>query len=90
MLFPSHDRGVCHKSFPLDKTALWYIGIIDLCHGGMSGMDLIRLPLDGTILDQPAIFYDVRNIIIETRENLRPKKATEPAQNQGQGRQMGQ
>lgn len=77
--------GLCPKSFQQLPKITYWLRQVYLCMGGYSGQELVHLPYDGTILDQPNIFIQVyetyvneRNIyneyIIEKEEKEREAK----------------
>jgi len=67
--------GICPKSFPLDPFTLRALELYDLTHGGPNGTDLINLPCAPVVLDNPNIFFEVREIItIEKLKILKEKE----------------
>jgi hypothetical protein len=54
--------GVCLKSFPRSELTSRLLNLLMLCMGGFNGTELVHLPFEGTILDQPNIFIEAYNI----------------------------
>jgi len=57
--------GICIKSFPKSPLTSKLLELIYLCTGGQSGVDLVHLPFEGTVLDQPNIFIEAYSIFTQ-------------------------
>lgn len=60
-------KGICPASFPLTETSVHLTWLVDQCLGGEGGTDLIHLPYGGGVLDQPALFFEAKDIIVSER-----------------------
>ena len=74
-------KGLCIRSFPQTYLTQNILSLINLCVGGQSGTDLIHLPYQGTILDQPNLFIQAYYIYVgEVSRFYRTKKEKENTQ----------
>lgn len=69
-------KGICPRSFPTSSQSLYFLDMYYLTHGGESGLDLVHLPNEGGILDQPSLFFRACEIIshqkaLKTRKRLK-------------------
>ena len=69
--------GICPKSFPLSRFTFRALELFDLCHGGPTGTDLLHLPVCPTILDNPNIFFEAREVIIKEKNEYQQEKEKE-------------
>jgi hypothetical protein len=66
--FKSKDfnvSGICLKSLPVTSLTNRLLNLINLCVGGQNGTDLIHLPFEGTVLEQPNVFIEAYHIFVE-------------------------
>jgi hypothetical protein len=75
-------KGVCPKSFPITKQSHYFLELFRLTHGGEYGLELMRLPLSGGVLDQPAIFYQASDIIRNVKSRFIKAKLDKPSERQ--------
>lgn len=69
--------GVCIKSFPRTPFSSYLLGLINLCVGGESGMEMAHLPFQGTILEQPNLLVEVYNIWCDELSKWKAEKLSE-------------
>lgn len=67
-------KGVCIKSFPLTAFTERMLELFFLTHGGFSGIELTFLPCQGSIYDNPNLFFEASNVIGEELNRKRPEK----------------
>jgi hypothetical protein len=79
-------RGICPKSLPRLPLTSYLLDMIYTCVGGENGTDLINLPFEGTILDQPNLFIQAYNIYVNEQSRwLREKTSKNREQEKPRG-----
>ena len=74
----SRISGVCPKSFPKTPFTSELLGLLNICLGGSNGTDLIHLPFEGRIIDQPNIFIEAYFIYVSEYSRWIKPKTTQP------------
>lgn len=70
--------GICLKAYPIERRVDQAIKVLNWCMGGPNGMDLLHLPYDGGIYDQPAYFIQAYEAIVQEKSDyLKEQYATE-------------
>jgi hypothetical protein len=62
--------GVCPRSYPIEQQSMRWIEMVNITGGGEMGSDLLHLPYDGNVMDQPNKFYDIRSTVLSIRSEL--------------------
>ena len=62
--------GVCPRSYAMDNQSMAWISMINITGGGEMGADLLHLPYEGNVMDQPNKFYDIRSTVLNLRSDL--------------------
>lgn len=57
--------GICAKSFPRTDLTRQLLSMINLCVGGASATEIMQLPYEGTILQQPNVFVEAYYIFVD-------------------------
>ena len=57
--------GVCPKSVPKTDLSIKLLGMLNICLGGENGNQLVHLPFEGTIIDQPNMFIEAYYIWVD-------------------------
>lgn len=73
--------GVCPKSYPKSDLSIRLLGKLNICLGGSNGTELVHLPYEGTIFDQPNIFIEAFYIWVD-EFNKYIKSKPKPKQNE--------
>lgn len=61
----SRTTGICPKSFPKSQLTVSLLSKLNLCLGGHSGVELVHLPYEGGLFDQPNVFIEAYQVYSE-------------------------